>query len=1187
MLFPSRAQRLRVHCHLSSATPSSPASRSRARSFWVTLALCAFALAIGCGTASAQRPTGIDVSSYQGSSDSLGPTNINWAQVKGDGTVSFAWAKATQGTYYIDADFVYNEVNAKANGVLIGAYHFADPVSDPGTSGADSEASYFLAEAGPYIQANGSYMVPMLDAEISSPGTQSAVSAWINEWCQDIVNNSATRGIALKPIVYTYQSWAADYINGPVTQWPLWMASPNGQSPQTGAPTATTPWSTWTMWQYGEVTITGVEGAVDADVFNGTIGTLTNLIVGGSSVDYFWDPQGTSGGSPYTGSLSGTWESTDWSVAGTGQSSPVAWAEGRAACFGANTGNGTPAYTVTMNSTHTVNGIYDGALSSDASTITLTGSGVITITNGPQPFDVFNTSDGSLANLTVSNVISGAGQLVAEDNGQLSLNATNTYTGGTQLGAGSHSFTGTLNFNNGAAFGSGSISMFNGGGTLAVEGSAAVTVNNSFTAVTGSLNLVGNAAGLTCSGPWSLGTSVFSLGTGGATNLVTLSGVVSGSGGFIKYNPGGLTLAAANTFSGTNLIEAGTVNISADNNLGAAPGSAVANSIALSNATLNASATFTLNTNRGITLKNNGTLGVSSGATLTYGGIIAGAFALNKSGPGTLIITGNHSSYSSGTVISAGVLQTGADHTTAGTPSNLGNTPSTFNATNVTLAGGTLQANASFFLNPNRGVLLATNSGLSALDGDILGIPGPISQTGGRYGINVTAVGSGAVVLTGTNSYSGTTTVSSGTLSLSTNGSLSSGSSIIIGAGGTFDVSTLASNTYTIGGSATLTASGTGTSIGTNAAVINGAPGGTINLLSRPIVLTFTPTSFTGDANHPALYIAQGSLLLAHNAFTVTNLSGTPLGAGTYVLIQQASGIASNSASSTVTVAGSGVVPGNLTSISISGGNVNLVVGTPASFSALSSSQSVFYGASGITLAGTVSGSGPVYPAMGETVTATINGNAQDTSISDSNGDFSFIYNPSTIPASGTPYTIAYSYAGDASLSTASDTSTALTVNPLPVILAGSRPYDGTTTAAAAILSVTNSVGSDVVTLVSGSATLTSPNVGPEAIASAGTLALGGAAAGDYTLAGASGTVTITVPPFAITGGSVDATGSNFVITWQSAPGATYNVVNSTDPTVALDTWTNVAGPIIATNTVTSVTNPITSSESFFDVIGQ
>jgi hypothetical protein len=62
---------------------------------------------------------------------------------------------------------------------------------------------------------------------------------------------------------------------------------------------------------------------------------------------------------------------------------------------------------------------------------------------------------------------------------------------------------------------------------------------------------------------------------------------------------------------------------------------------------------------------------------------------------------------------------------------------------------------------------------------------------------------------------------------------------------------------------------------------------------------------------------------------------------------------------------------------------------------------------------------------------------------------------------------------------------------------------------AASILSVANKVGSDDVTVASGNGTLTSAEIGPQAIASFGDLVLDGAAAGNYTLSGASGSVTI------------------------------------------------------------------------------
>ncbi|MGA2281541.1 MAG: YDG domain-containing protein, partial [Verrucomicrobiota bacterium] len=94
---------------------------------------------------------------------------------------------------------------------------------------------------------------------------------------------------------------------------------------------------------------------------------------------------------------------------------------------------------------------------------------------------------------------------------------------------------------------------------------------------------------------------------------------------------------------------------------------------------------------------------------------------------------------------------------------------------------------------------------------------------------------------------------------------------------------------------------------------------------------------------------------------------------------------------------------------------------------------------------------------------------------------------------------------------------TALTINALAVNVTGARPYDGTAAVSAGILTVANKVGSDNVTVASGSGTLAGANIGSEAITSFGTLALGGASAGNYTLAGASGTVSITVSGLTVT----------------------------------------------------------------------
>jgi hypothetical protein len=103
-------------------------------------------------------------------------------------------------------------------------------------------------------------------------------------------------------------------------------------------------------------------------------------------------------------------------------------------------------------------------------------------------------------------------------------------------------------------------------------------------------------------------------------------------------------------------------------------------------------------------------------------------------------------------------------------------------------------------------------------------------------------------------------------------------------------------------------------------------------------------------------------------------------------------------------------------------------------FSGLTGSQSICYGTATISLSGTVSATGPIYPADLETVGVTINGSTQNATISGGAGGFSINFTTSTIPASGTPYTITYSYTGDDNLTAAANNiSTTLTVNPLPV----------------------------------------------------------------------------------------------------------------------------------------------------------
>ncbi len=250
---------------------------------WLRLALVVFCAVAPLPRLWAARPLGIDVSSYQ--------ENITWSSVAGAG-ISFAWAKATEGTGYQDAYFVGNQVNGKAAGVLMGAYHYARYDLHSGTAGATAEANYYWSFAKNYIQGDGRTLMPMLDVEASNAGySPAALAAWINQWCQTVVANAAAVGLTVKPVIYV-SACHANYFDSSCSQWLPWIANYNGQSPDTGTPwsvcSGNNYWGTWAVWQYTSTgSIPGIAGNVDHDAFNGTMAALveTLVIVGDSDGD--------------------------------------------------------------------------------------------------------------------------------------------------------------------------------------------------------------------------------------------------------------------------------------------------------------------------------------------------------------------------------------------------------------------------------------------------------------------------------------------------------------------------------------------------------------------------------------------------------------------------------------------------------------------------------------------------------------------------------------------------------------------------------------------------------------------------------------------------------------------------------------------------------------------------------------
>src|SRR5262245_24631342 len=135
------------------------------------------------------RVKGIDVSHNNGA--------VNWATVAAAG-ISFAFAKATEGRTFKDAQFNSNYATMKNNGIIRGAYHFFHPNID-----VRAQAENFLQ----LVQTVGAGdLPPALDVEVNDNETASDIIQGIQVWV-DVVS----KALKCNPIIYTSASfWNAN-----------------------------------------------------------------------------------------------------------------------------------------------------------------------------------------------------------------------------------------------------------------------------------------------------------------------------------------------------------------------------------------------------------------------------------------------------------------------------------------------------------------------------------------------------------------------------------------------------------------------------------------------------------------------------------------------------------------------------------------------------------------------------------------------------------------------------------------------------------------------------------------------------------------------------------------------------------------------------------------------------------------
>ena len=320
--------------------------------------------------------------------------------------------------------------------------------------------------------------------------------------------------------------------------------------------------------------------------------------------------------------------------------------------------------------------------SGDSNTITFSGTNTLT----------GNTTASIDSAVSMAAIDDGSNtyNLIKSGSGTLTLSGNNGYDGTTTVSAGTLTVSGTLSDSTAVTVASGAIYDVDASDTIAsVSGAGNIELASSQTL------------------------------TAGDSNDKTLSGVISGSGGFTKAGSSTYTLSGTNTYTGNTNINSGTLTVSGT----------LSDSTAI---TVASGATYDVDVSDTIaSVDGAGAIEIANAVTLTTGdandqelsGTVSGSGSITKVGNGILTLSGTNS-YSGDTTISAGTLLVTSQ-----------------------LGGGSYAGDIS-----NAGDLGINSSNNQTLSGVISG-SGTINKSG-----------SGELTLTGANTFDGTINIAGGTL---------------------------------------------------------------------------------------------------------------------------------------------------------------------------------------------------------------------------------------------------------------------------------------------------------------------------------------------------------------------------------------------------------------------------------------
>jgi fibronectin-binding autotransporter adhesin len=680
----------------------------------------------------------------------------------------------------------------------------------------------------------------------------------------------------------------------------------------------------------GGQTLTITTGAGSSGIFSGVISGSGGLVLGGAGTEVL------SGANTYTG---GTMVSGGTLQIGGGATSGTV--------LGNITDNGTVAFDYAntqplsnvisgsgavqlINGTLQVSTVqsYTGLTTIAAGTLQLMSGGDISASSGlvaNGTFDISATGGATIQSLSGTGIVQLGGETLTINTPS---NTSNTFSGvmqgtggviingGSEILSGNNLYTGTTTVNSGGTLSLMSLNslaaspiIVNGTGTLDISSA----INNLSNIVTVDI------ASLAGSGSVTLGANTLVI----ANASGTFSGSISGTGD-LTINGGTETLTGASTSTGANAFMGNTTIASGAtlilSGAGSLPAAAITADGTLDMSGASSSATFaSLSGSGAVSLGANSitlagpvvsTDSIVAPTPADFSGTISGTGGLTVGG-GTQILSGTDT-YTGGTSIAPGATLQMGNGTTNGTiVGNIADagtlafdySGSTVFSGTITGAGGVNQMGGMAILtaaNTYSGGTIITAGTLQIGNGGTTGsITGDITDNGtlafdradnisyggaisGRGGVS--QLGTGTLILSGTESYTGPTTIASGgTLQLVGGNSLASSSNVADN--GTFDVSGAASpQISSLSGS------------------------GAVSLGTRTLAITQGAGSFSGVIfGTGGVTVAGGTQTLAG---TNTYSGVTTINGGTLSVtgsIASSSGVAVNSGG---TLSGTGTVPG-------------------------------------------------------------------------------------------------------------------------------------------------------------------------------------------------------------------------------------------------------------------------------------